>query len=569
MSPLESPGDFYLFIKILIKMEKRNTEIVNWVKSNCEPKAIPLFLLKEGLRDGNLSYADIVAEINLQAKETAMLFIDKDKEIQNFLNLLESAPFKKEGRVAQGGVCYLNLSHFILSDNLIKLLLQEYKLIKTDVRRLTALAVIIEKNFPEIWHYNPGGTNNDMVFIEGLRAAATRFKQFLMLMNPKVEDIEERPNKDSTGAYSYYFFNRAFAWSKFSIGEYCFDPMYELEEKFKGNDYVHFRYGNGPGTMKETFSFEVLVAYGLEQAEIIYKNLLSSYELINESSAEGFKQRILNRFCHNRFVEVKNNSEIISAINRITEGKDYTRLLDYDFDVDHGIIVYIDGRSEYGHSGGVGQKSQVIVLYNGQEVMKEFTYRDRYSGSNDNYAYDFGSVKIIEVKEDNGYLNIVVEAKPNEKRFSSTNINFHITSEKAKRAPLLSESEQISFTSFFQKSKKDKLSELKERHSHRTGLHMSKDYSGEVLYPAPRISTEMVKTEIGVGVFVTQECIDHMVTVLQWRYVLYLVKNQEVVEIFRDNSYENGGDASICGLEFFSNKLQYTTREGRKEYRIY
>lgn len=544
------------------------TEITNWVKTNCNPEKIPTFLLEMGLKDGNLSHADIVAEINHQAKELVISFIKGDNEIQNFLSLLKSAPSTKDGRVAIGGKNFLNLSHFVLNEELKKSLLYEYEPIKKDNRRLAALIITVEENFPELWNYNPGGEKDNGWVIKGLNTVNARFREFLMLMNPKVDNIKEDPNRDSSGAYSHYYFCSTWSDSDFSPhGEKYLNPLNELQNKFEGNDYIHFYFGDGDDSMKKTLSFEVLVAYGLDLAEIIYKNLLSSISLIEKSSAIGYKQRILNQFCHEKFNEVKEKPATMAFIERILEKHDLSHILNYDMEIDTGIIAYIGGRSEYGNSGGIAMFSQIIIWLNGQEAMKEFQYRDRYSGSNDNYANDFGNVKIIAVKVNGEYFDVEVKATPRGESFSPQIVNFRIKNGKLKSNSSLNQEEQKNFLSLYSTIKEDKMSQARKFHSKQTGTCMARDYSGYVSYPDPSISSEATRPEIGVGAFVTKECIDAVVNNLQWRYTLYLVNNQTVKEICQDNAYEPS-DASIFGLEIFGDELKYSTQGGRREYQL-
>lgn len=539
--------------------------MIIWVRGNCNPKKIPTGLSELGLKDGNYSYTDIVEEINLQTKKLVLSFIQEDEGIQRFLDLLKSASVKKDGVVAQGGKFYINSSHFILSDGLKQSLLDEFVLIEKDNRRLAALIIVVEENFSELWNYCPGGKVQSLPSC--LSVIDKRYDKFSILMNSRIDKIEESPNCDSSGAYSEYYFSVFRVYTKFSSGNYNY-PLKVLKDKFNGDGYMHFRYSDGDDSMEKTLSLEVLIAYGLEKAEMLYKNLLASVSLIEKASATGYIKRMLNKFCYGKYEELKVKPEITAFIDKLIDKQDPSVILNYDLDIEREIIVYLSGRSESGGSGGVGQISQIIIWSNGQETMKEFTYRDRYSGSNDNYAYNFKAVKIVSVSDNGEFLDIEVEASPYEERFSSTRANFQIKHEVKDSAPSLSQEEQDNFVFLFKKLKEEKLSELRELHSHRTGTCMNKDYSGYVPYPDSQISTSIMKTENGVGAFVTKECIDHRVTNLQWRYTLYLVQAQELEQIFQDNSYEDAGDASVYGLEFFSHQLNYSTRTRRQKHKL-
>ncbi len=545
------------------------TQLINqWIAADCDPNLIPAFLLADGLAIGEHTVRSLSSEVNRQAGLVANEFIATSTILQEFLDNLRKGKPVFVGLTSRNWYQYTNLAHLEFTPELQAKILSQFSIIKEDSRLLSAAVSLVEKSFQSLWDYNPGGRyetipdKNCSIHSNYFGCSDERYAKFYLRLNPNIERLERLGDRSFLTTISSPFYNPENPEERRYT--HCYE-LSELNKKLKEDEL--FKSFDRP----RDFSFDeiIFLAYGLDRTEKLTRNFWQSIALIETSSQDGYNDRVLNKFCHGRLTEAQNIPSLKSFINRTLTKKNVSSFLNYDADVAHGLIVYLDGRSEYGGSGGVGQIRQVILLCGREQVVQEFTYRDRYSSESDNYALEFSDVKFIDIRAEGEYLFVQVKATPaDSKRYPSRILSFRIKTDASLLPPELSDDNKVTFLAEWQKRKQEKMAEFLENASHRTGQAMSKDYSGYAPYPQPSFSTpEAVDESLGLGAFVIKECIDCVVTTLQWRYRLYLARfGQPLKEIHEDHAYENEGDAAICGLSFLGGKLSYTTRAGRREH---
>jgi hypothetical protein len=303
------------------------------------------------------------------------------------------------------------------------------------------------------------------------------------------------------------------------------------------------------------------ISRGKETTKRTTENFEKSIELVIESYTTHEEARLKK----NLLEQFKDYPSAAGLINKLSLHK----LKNLDYNPDFGMIAYLDGRSEWGSSGGTALYSQVRLWVRGNEYSKEFQYRDRYSGTNDNYAYEFRSVKILKVEKEKENLHVLIEAIPGQEKFHSTKVEFNVElSTKAESLPEATPDQQREFLSFFEKIKAEKMAGLTKFNGQyfRKPVFNGDTSSGYSPYPQPTISCSELKPNLLTGAFVIKETIDHRVDDLQKRYTLYLVVGETCLEVYEDHAYEIGeGDASIFGLKISEDKIFFSTRGGRKE----
>ncbi len=546
--------------------DKHHELVSKWIADGCNPTSIPAFLKEEGLKLGNYNVQTLLKEVNRQAEIEAEKFVSENVLLQEFLTDLRQGKLIFEGWPYDEGYVYINTSRLVFSDDVQANLLNKFSLIKEDARILAGAVLLMEKNFPFLWTYNPGGRYESiyrrylMCGWENFSCANERYAKFYLRLNPKIEHVGGSNRMHIVSIKSSFYDDCDEKQRRYT---YCYD-LYELgkqlkeEKQFKRFDRI------------ENFLFDEIVylAYGLERTANLMRNFWKSISIINTGSEIGYGDRVLDKFCHGNWSLGQKISTIKLFVDRILAKDNVTTLLRYDADAEHGLIAYLDGRSVYGGSGGVGQIRQVILLCGQEQAMQEFTYRDRYSSSNDNYAVEFHDVKFGRIKADGKFLNVQIIATPAESRYPARLLSFRIKADDRPAPIELSLNEQKRFLEEFEEQKRAKMKEFLESASHQTGEVLNKDYSGYSPYPQPNFSTpEAINPALGLAAFVIRECIDNSVTSLQWRYRLFLARlNQPLLEIYEDHAYENEGDVAICGLSLIGKKLLYNCRSGQRTY---
>ena len=244
--------------------------------------------------------------------------------------------------------------------------------------------------------------------------------------------------------------------------------------------------------------------------------------------------------------------------------------------VNPNLAVVATERSEWGSSGGIGYWDQVRVLYGNQEQMQEWNWRHRFDSDLDKpelVIHDIGKVEVIE--KDGG---VVVEVEITNVRHPSRKATFAFQP-LISQTTILSAEEQQAFTALFQSEKERVLADLIERWTHKptmpasypAGMMMPAGTPSYIPYQQPFTHQLVLRTDIGVGAFVTEQQIDHFSTDKQMRHELYLLTHGKTqAELVADsNGYERReGGSFLTIIEVSRSQVLINTKSGKRTIKL-
>ena len=574
-------------------------KIKDWCEAGFNPKEIPEFLFDYGTKNIPTFYICLLAnEVIESGVEKAIL---ENKEVQSFIELLSKCKIKYDYFVAKGGKFYMDWTCFAYDSDIFPELEKIFNKIKGDKKSFFTLALAIKKSFPEAWYgckkewprFNyhtqifKNYSGEGLGFLESSDDPVYQMKQksgnifyiIKKIMGMNI-GVAESPNRDSNGLFDHYYIaevNDRPVEPVFWNGENF--PFCPIEEGLKIPLYysiyseakrVFVKDGKGNIVeIKDGYCLKQIdwighyIVFGEEHTKEMSENFENSMKEIVKLGRKREEESIRRNMA-------KNFEGNAIALGFIEELEIY-QIKSADYNSKEGVIVYVDERSEYGASGGIARFSQIKLWVNGATDMKEFQYRDRYSASNDNYAYDFKEVKILDIERiSKNQLSVRVQAKPGNKSFSPIEIEFSIEVSEQEISVRTTKEEREKFLAFFEKTKEDVLKSYpKSNQTYFKKPLFNGDFSGHMQFPEPSISLSESKPKQLIGIFVTKEVIDAKVDILQTRYRLYLVDGKSYKEIYEDHAYSSEGDASIIGVEISGKKVAFTTRDGRKEHSLY
>lgn len=594
-------------------------EIKDWIAKQFDPGSIPECMHQYGFEF--FPIFDLCRMANDAVRDECQKFIAEDEDIQRFIGTLKRCKIKYDFFVADGNKYFFDKTHFAYDEGLFTQLKNIFDVIKLDKRRLVALFLAVRNAYPEAWYgcertferfaYQtelfPDGwyKGSELEWLPARNDRVARMNEkglediayiFFRVMGEDF-DLRCEHNCDSTGHYDSDYISKAYRNGKFSDNgkEFFFkverkyeqgtfslyslpiiaEESWERSPNYSNADFVEIQTADGKSERTIHLNFldhlrwldtELLfVAKGSDYVAQITHNLETAAEQIKSDYYKVKRERLITETLA-KFKEP-------GLVKEFVESCDMHRLETMDYDPDHNLIVYIDGRSEHGSSGGVAEFSRVMLWHKGEVTYKEYQYRDRYNGANDRYEFSFASAKIEKVESSSGKLIVAIKAIPEQKKYSPIILTLTVEQKIAGSGPTtVTDQERDKFCAFFEKTQKDVLAEKTAGHKQRTGTYFRKpqfngdNTSGYYPYPDPIITCSKVEPKFLAGAFVVRETIDAVASDLQHRFTLYLVVPGSFKEIEQDNLYEHAGDASIIGIEVGRKALEYTTRNGRKSY---
>lgn len=343
-------------------------------------------------------------------------------------------------------------------------------------------------------------------------------------------------------------------------------------------------FGKNPD-ISRSFSYpnqiDLLAAYGKEDGKKLINNLSGSYRLVlNLENDKKIDKNLVTSFGKDYMKVKRDFPELLEYARKLG---DEANIKDVDFE--NKVATFLGGRSEWGSSGGTGLWSKVIVFAEGQDQEKEFQYRDRYSASKDDWAYNFNDLKIESVKNEDGKLTITIDAKSGEKSTKKVNFEFEEKNQGSERDVLPMEN-QIEFQGKVDEYIANLLSEKAEKIKGKT--HFDKMNGGYSEWKQPYVKELKIDAEHGIAVFSVIENIDYgspvELDMPQNRCELYLAEyGKDVKEIDRDHAYvvnvehqsyervknsDSYGDPTMMSIKIKGDKITYSGRGGKKEYLI-
>jgi hypothetical protein len=227
------------------------------------------------------------------------------------------------------------------------------------------------------------------------------------------------------------------------------------------------------------------------------------------------------------------------------------------------LVVCNADRHEHGGSGGIGMFCQARVWYKGQTQMKEWQWRDRYSPNRDNPSMVIHGIgKVSQSVSSAGKVEIKVELVNTQHGNRSTAFTFE--DKDATTAPVLSNRDQVAFTSSFEKERNRVLAQLMKLWPLKPKMLTSK---GQSNYGQPAIKQQVEDASIGIGAFVTEEQIDHRHENRQVRFELRMMKfgDKESQLVLEDHGYEETeGSRVISIIELTPKAVVVNTHSGKK-----
>jgi len=239
--------------------------------------------------------------------------------------------------------------------------------------------------------------------------------------------------------------------------------------------------------------------------------------------------------------------------------------------VEPDIAVIQTSRSEWGGSGGIGYFDQITVYFYGQTEMEEWQWRDRYSASRDRWDLRIHGIGQVKIEADD-IVEVRVELINN--KYGNRWAIFHFEKVEQKDKPAqLSDEQQEKFKDQVEAEIEKIMARLNESWnlkpkmlaSYPAGITMPRGTPAYVPYRAPHLKEKIVRADIGIAAWVTEEQIDHRESTPQMRYELYVMKfgkNPRVV--LEDHSYEYEGSAVIAIVSLEADKVVANTRHGKK-----
>jgi len=582
---------------------KREQQVTEWQNSDFDPEAIPEFLYRYGLNNEyDTSY--FIQSINERAAQEFQEVFESDPEVKRFVELLrENGNPHIDIAETPDGERFLNLSRFKYDDELFQKLYSIFEEIKEDKERLATLVYAMKDNFPEVWFgFEPGDMpfrvkkqqqgwhkrnwlGKDDYAESGKYDYSSRTeaihnpggeprKRFNRMMGREIE-YSTAPSKTKSDS-DYYFSSRGQDWDTARSKEY--QPRVGKHDLPKP---PLMNYARRSGI---TFDQNLIAAvYGEEYLENLVDNLETSAKKIKQESAQ-FRQNIeMRKLFQGRLDEAK--EAMPEAVEMLQEQFGGNQLENVDFDIDNKLLAYVDERSEYGSSGGVGRFSQVVLWADGKEYKKEYQYRDRYSESNDDYKFNFREVKIKSVEKQGDSLHVEIEAIPG-KSYGSTNVEFKAVETNTETLPELSDNDFEEFEDSVQSQIDDILEKKAAKHEGMT--HFDRDIGHHVEWEKPQVIDKVINKE-GFAAFVVNETIDYGspidTAMPQVRSELYVMKqgDQKPTEVAQDHKYniqvhhpkydqvedsDAYGDPSFVGLKLNGRTLEYSSADGRRTYTI-
>lgn len=235
--------------------------------------------------------------------------------------------------------------------------------------------------------------------------------------------------------------------------------------------------------------------------------------------------------------------------------------------VDGDVALVVTGRN-ITSSAGVGYVDQVQCFYGSQSLMQEWQWRDCYSERNDRrylQVYGLGEVKVFEKG-----TKVVVEVVLLNKDHGNRSATFEFTKLEPKvvttPAPTLALDEQAIFSAKVEKESLRIMTELEHLWECKPQMAPDGPGQGYHAYARPALCQQVVRPEIGVAAFVTEEQIDHRVNLAQMRREVYVVKADGTVKcVAEDHSW---GAASLTLSDVAHNEIVICLATGSQTIKI-
>ena len=232
------------------------------------------------------------------------------------------------------------------------------------------------------------------------------------------------------------------------------------------------------------------------------------------------------------------------------------------------VVVCVTNRSEYGGSGGIGYFDSVRVYYHGQTQMKEWQWRDRWSASNDRPWLSIHEIGKIDVSVSEGKATVTVEVKNRDPRGNRSAV-FTFEHKEETTVQTLSESDQQAFTAKVDAEMDRIMAHLNKMWKLKpTMLDLRGNYAA---YYQPKVKEQIVRANIGLAVFVTEEQIDARDGHRQMRYELYVMTSEDTQSrrLAEDHAYEpREGSGVIAIVDVNRDKITINTRHGQRELAV-
>lgn len=228
------------------------------------------------------------------------------------------------------------------------------------------------------------------------------------------------------------------------------------------------------------------------------------------------------------------------------------------------IAVWVDSRSEYGSSGGIGYWSQCHVLFGRQKQMQEWQWRDRYSASKDRPSLAVHGIGEVKVEERDGKVCVTVELLNRNHLPRQTTFYFESVAEEKESVPQLSIEEQDAFTSKVRAEIERILAEKTALWEKTSTMFTER---GEARYFQPRIKDVKGLKAFGINAFVIESQIDHSGTDRQMRFELFVIRHGDDSATLRAESHgydKREGGAFLTVIDMTTTEVVISTNRGKE-----